>query len=231
MKQLEILYEDDHILVCRKPAGVAVQTKRLGQQDMESLLKNYRAKKKETPFIGVVHRLDQPVEGVMVFAKTQKAAAALSKQIREREIGKHYYALCRKKDKLPASGTLTDYMIWNPGTNLASIADQGNAKAKKAVLDYAVKAEGKELILFDITLHTGRHHQIRLQLSHLGCPVLGDSKYGGQQGSLPRGTIGLCSYRLEFTHPVTGRRLEFSIEPETAERLLLRKGNQAASIS
>ena len=87
MNKFEVIYEDDVVLVCYKPAGIATQTKRLGQQDLESLLKNYRAKKKETPYIGIVHRLDQPVEGVMVFAKTQKAAAELSKQVQQRSIG------------------------------------------------------------------------------------------------------------------------------------------------
>ena len=95
MNTFEVIYEDGSILVCYKPAGIATQTKRLGQQDMESLLKNYRAKKKETPYIGIVHRLDQPVEGVMVFAKTQKATAELSRQVQQRSIGKRYYAISR----------------------------------------------------------------------------------------------------------------------------------------
>ena len=97
MQRSEIIFEDNDIIVCHKPAGMATQTKRLGQQDMESFLKNYRASKKEEPYIGVVHRLDQPVEGVMVFAKNPKAATALSKQVQQRIIGKHYYAVCTKK--------------------------------------------------------------------------------------------------------------------------------------
>lgn len=221
MNRIEIILEDKDIIVCQKPAGVAVQTKRLGQQDMESMLKNYRVGKGEPPYIGVVHRLDQPVEGVMVFAKTPKAAAALSKQIRERKIGKYYYALCQKGEcGLPVSGILTDYMIWNPKENIARIADPKEPQAKKAILEYVIREEYEDSILFDITLHTGRHHQIRLQLSRLGCPILGDSKYGStQQGTLPRGVIGLCSYRLELNHPVTGKRLDFSIPFQTSRVL------------
>lgn len=204
-----IIYEDTDVIVCHKPAGIAVQTKRLGQQDMESLMKNYRVRKGEPPYIGVVHRLDQPVEGVMVFAKNAKAAAALSAQIRGRVAGKHYYAVvCAQTGKIPSAGTLTDFMTWNTGTNVAQIAEKG----KKAVLDYTISVATENRALLDITLHTGRHHQIRLQLAHLGCPILGDSKYGkADPGGMP---LALCAYRLEFTHPATGKKMDFSIEPE-----------------
>lgn len=216
--RLEILYEDADIIVCYKPAGVATQTKRLGQKDMDSLLKNYRVSKGEPPYIGVVHRLDQPVEGVMVYAKNEKAAAELSRQVRERQIGKHYYAVGisqnsqqRKLEtgRLIQRDILTDYMSWNGRTNQAYM----DKKGKKAVLEYEVLASKDNQALFDITLHTGRHHQIRLQLAHHGYPIAGDKKYGSlvQQ---ERGTnLALCSYRLQFTHPVTKKEMDFSIQP------------------
>lgn len=155
MQRPEIIFEDKDIIVCHKPAGMATQTKRLGQQDMESFLKNYRASKKEQPYIGVVHRLDQPVEGVMVFAKNPKAAAALSKQVQQRIIGKHYYAVCTKtvhtqlqpqeqteELSLGNTGTLTDYILTDKKNNISKVVSpedaNKNPQAKRAVLDYEV---------------------------------------------------------------------------------------------
>ena len=142
MIDIEILFEDKDILICRKPAGVATQTKRLGQQDMESLLKNYRAKKGEPPYIGIVHRLDQPVEGVMVFAKSQQAAAHLSKQVQDRVIGKYYYAVsagCPKGNE----GVLEDYLFTDKKTNFTQVVGEKTNGAKKAKLEYKV-VETKE---------------------------------------------------------------------------------------
>ena len=119
----EILFEDKDILICRKPAGIATQTKRLGQQDMESLLKNYRVKKGEPPYIGIIHRLDQPVEGVMVFAKNQKAAAGLSKQVQDRVIGKYYYAVSASKPK-ENKGVLENYLFTDKKTNFTQVVEE-----------------------------------------------------------------------------------------------------------
>ena len=209
---LEIIYEDNDIILCRKPAGVATQTKRLGQQDMESLLKNYRAKKGEPPYIGVVHRLDQPVEGLMVFAKDQKAAASLSKQIQGHMIGKHYYAV---SSKVPGSleGVLENYLLTDKKTNYTRVVEANTPEAKKAVLEYKVIAQREGEVLFDVLLHTGRQHQIRVQMAHMGCPLIGDEKYGGSNGD-SRSQLALCSYRLEFAHPTTGQKMDFSIKPE-----------------
>ena len=138
MNNIDIIYEDDDIILCRKPAGVATQTKRLGQQDMESLLKNYRAKKKEPPYIGVVHRLDQPVEGIMVFAKNQKAAAGLSKQIQQKIIGKHYYAISASSPE-EKCGMLEDYLLTDKKANVTSVVEVRRPKdAKKAVLELSL---------------------------------------------------------------------------------------------
>lgn len=225
--KLDIIYEDEDIIVCYKPAGVPTQTKRLGQQDMETLLKNYRARKKEEPYIAVLHRLDQPVEGVMVFAKNQKAAKSLSKQISSRQIGKHYYAVAAKSESaqpLEQKGTFEDYMTFDKRTNVGKITDKNASQAKSAKLDYEIintklieKEDGTviEEYVFDITLHTGRHHQIRLQFASRGYALIGDHKYGDETSKIRR-NVALCSYRLQFEHPTTKKQMDFKIEPRNA---------------
>lgn len=213
MMNLEILYEDNDILLCRKPAGVATQTKRLGQQDMESILKNYRVKNGEAPYVGVVHRLDQPVEGLMVFAKNPKAAAGLSKQIQQRMIGKHYYAVSGSAP-MESEGILENYLVTDKTRNLSSIVTaKPPASAKKAVLEYKVIAQVEGGTLLDVRLHTGRQHQIRVQMAYMGCPLVGDNKYGKPSNVTSAG-LGLCSYRLQFEHPITGKKMDFSIVPQ-----------------
>ena len=243
---LEIIYEDNDIILCRKPAGVPTQTKRLGQQDMESLLKNYRAKKGEQPYIGVVHRLDQPVEGLMVFAKNQKAAASLSKQIQQRMLGKYYYAISEcAPERL--EGMLENYLLTDKKTNVTTVVevyeeqlDKGmqsskgqqdlSGAVKKAKLEYRVIASNEKGALFDIKLHTGRQHQIRVQMAYMGCLLVGDGKYGSVENRMgtvnakagnrgkslesERESLALCSYRLEFVHPTTGKPMDFSIAPQ-----------------
>ena len=214
MNKPEIIFEDNDILLCRKPAGVATQTKRLGQQDMESLLKNYRAKKGETPYIGVVHRLDQPVEGLMVFAKNQKAAANLSKQVRDRMIGKYYYAVSANVPDVK-EGVLEDYLLTDKKTNFTQVVTKEELSeslqkdVKKAKLEYRVVRMEDDKTLFAIKLHTGRQHQIRVQMAHMGCPLIGDSKYGNAES---KEKLALCSYRLEFLHPTTNKEMQFEIE-------------------
>lgn len=212
MNKLDIIYEDEHILVCHKPAGVATQTKRLGQQDMESLLKNDRAKKGEPANIWVVHRLDQPVEGVMVFAKNQKAAADLSKQVQQHIIGKYYYAVSAHEPKEKA-GVLEDYLLTDKKTNVTQVVSAEQKDAKKARLEYEVVGVKADKSLIRVKLHTGRQHQIRVQLAHMGCPLIGDSKYG--EGASREG-LALCSYRLEFLHPVTKKEMKFEVTPQGA---------------
>lgn len=245
MNKLEIIYEDNDLILCRKPAGIATQTRRLGQQDMESLLKNDRAEKGEPPYIGIVHRLDQPVEGIMVFAKNQKAAAGLSKQIQQRMIGKYYYAVSENRPK-ETEGILEDYLLTDKKSNVTQVVEQNLQEqsdlkgkttkalpkdAKKAKLEYRVIETKENKTLFAIKLHTGRQHQIRVQMAHMGCPLVGDAKYGNpvenktnpQKKEKKNGIIkktgtenklALCSYRLEFIHPVTGKTMDFRIVPQ-----------------
>ena len=224
MKQPEILYEDTQLIVCYKPAGIATQTKKLGQKDMVSILSNHVAQnEKRQPFIGVVHRLDQPVEGVMVFAKTKQAAAKLSAQVKDHSFGKKYYA----KVQLPegksfeeatgheTAGTLRDWMQFDPRENKSCVVEQKprqpstpQNKIQEAVLDYQVIKQEEGSALLDITLHTGRHHQIRVQFAHLGTPICGDRKYGNATD----GTLALCSYHIDFLHPKTNKRVQYEIE-------------------
>lgn len=210
LKEPEIIFEDKDILICRKPAGVATQTKRLGQQDMESILKNYRAKKGEPPYIGIVHRLDQPVEGIMVFAKNQKAAANLSKQVQDRGIGKYYYAVSNYSP-VKREGILEHYLLTDKRKNFTQVVDLGNVKeAKKAKLEYKVVEIKDGKTFFEIKLHTGRQHQIRVQMAHMGCPLIGDSKYG--EGEKEE-KLALFSYKLEFLHPTKKTKACYRIEP------------------
>lgn len=209
---LSILYEDEDILVCHKPAGVAVQTKRLGQADMESLLKNYRVEKGETPYIGVVHRLDQPVEGVMVFAKTKEAAAALNRQIAAKLADKYYYAMV---DGVPErkKGTLEDYLVRDGRTNTSAVVTRGTPEAKRAELSYEVVEQKEGRAILRIRLETGRHHQIRVQLAHAGMPIVGDRKYNFKENITPsEGGLRLCSYKIGFRHPKSHKNLAFEID-------------------
>ncbi len=209
---IQILYEDEAILVCRKPAGVAVQTRRLGEPDMESLLKNYRASKGEPPFIGVVHRLDQPVEGVMLYAKTKQAASALGRQIASAQADKCYYAMT---DGVPARsvGTLEDYLLRDGKTNVSSVVMKSTPGAKRSELSYEVLEQNGKRAVLKIRLKTGRHHQIRVQLAHAGFPIVGDRKYNFKENIAPSGSgLALCSYRIAFRHPVTCKKMEFEID-------------------
>jgi len=214
MNRLDILYEDAEVLVVRKPAGLAVQTKRLGQKDLESMLKNHLAKKGKQPYIGVIHRLDQPVEGILVFAKTPKAAAALSAQAAEKTKGmkKEYLAVvCGKSEQ--TKGTLCDWLKKDGKTNLSSVVMKGTTDAKEAILDYEVLKykEEENRALVRINLKTGRHHQIRVQMAHAGMPLLGDTKYNPNPTG---GTVALCAYRLTVMHPLTGKSMTFSCRPK-----------------
>ena len=215
-----ILYEDKDILVCHKPAGVAVQSARFGMADMESSLKNHLALKTpgKMPYLGIIHRLDQPVEGVLVFAKTPKAAAELNRQITSKTVTKEYLAVTAQLPE-EKQGHLEDYLKKDNRTNSSSVVTPKTPGAKKASLDYSIQEEIKDertatgkRILVKIILDTGRHHQIRVQLSHEGIPLLGDRKYNpsGEKGT----SLGLCSSCLEFKHPRTGKMMKFETEPQ-----------------
>lgn len=218
---LKILYEDYQILVCYKPAGIATQTRKLGEQDMVSLLKNHlymNQKEKKEPYLAVIHRLDQPVEGLLVFAKTPFAAKELSKGMQEEGFGKYYKAVLwgvPDKDR----GLLENYLVKDGRTNTSCVCSPQEKDAKKAVLSYEVlergQDAGKDIALVRVDLGTGRHHQIRVQMAHMGCSIWGDAKYNAAAVQDRRRDIALCAYRLEFVHPKTNKKMEFEIEPES----------------
>jgi len=219
MNQLDIIYEDEHVLVVYKPSGVAVQTKRMGQKDMESVIKNYLAKDGRPPYLGIIHRLDQPVEGVLVFAKNQKAAAELSRQAASKDgMGKEYLAVvCLKensdKPDIPDKGTLKNWLLKDGKTNTSRVVNKGAKDAKEAILEYEILHKNTEqgIALVKVLLKTGRHHQIRVQMAHAGMPLYGDTKYN----PMPQNKmVALCAHRLTFEHPKTKKKLTFSREPE-----------------
>ena len=211
--QPKILFEDNHLLVVVKPQGISVQKNEAGSaDDLQSILKDYLKKKYDKPgnvFLGIVHRLDQPVGGVMVFAKTSKAASRLSDQIRQNIWKKCYLAVV---DGIPKqkSGVLEDYLVKNEATNEVYVSKKENPKAKFARLSYETLETSGNRSLLKITLETGRAHQIRVQLSSRGLPIVNDHKYNknAKLGS----NIALWAYSLEIEHPVTKEKLVFSEE-------------------
>lgn len=236
-QKIEVIYEDRDLIVCRKLPGIPVQTAKLAQLDMVSLLRNYYIEKgEEDTQIFVVHRLDQPVEGVIIFARNQRAAAELSRQSRERKMDKIYLALAEGIFTEP-SGVLEDYLWHDRKTNSSRVVEQGTQGAKMARLAYEVEnvyhmqdnsadkifdrqvqqlsdivQPGSAVSLVRVQLLTGRHHQIRVQMAHAGYPLVGDRKYNpGGRGSVP---IGLCAVKIAFVHPATGKAMEFAVEPQ-----------------
>ena len=209
----EIIMEDEHIIICRKPAGIATQTDKIGQKDVLSELKNYLRR----PYLGLVHRLDQPVEGLLVFAKTQEAAAKLSKQLATHHMNKKYYAVV-SGEGLADEGILVDYLKKDGKSNTSAVVSQKEKDAKRAELSYRVVKRTEELAWIEVTLVTGRHHQIRVQMAHAGYPLLGDSKYGNDNSvSLTQKyqvkNVALCAYCLEIQHPVTQKKMTYVAKP------------------
>lgn len=208
----DILFQDSHILVCRKPAGLPVQTKNLTQPDLETMLKTMLSEKESRPSLYVVHRLDTHVEGVLVFARTKEAAASLNRQIAGGKMQKIYRAVL---NGIPEndSGELTHYMKKDSAKNIAVICPKNDPKAKKAVLRYRIVEKSQMYSKAEITLITGRFHQIRLQFQTIGHPLAGDRKYcSGDDIKTPH--IMLLAVSLRFFHPADGREMSFSI-PDT----------------
>ena len=217
-----LLYADDAIVVVYKPAGLAVQTKKMGEKDLESLLRTWQAGQGAGTYIGVVHRLDQPVEGVLVFAKEKKAAAALTKQLSDGTLNKHYYAVLCGYPAV-AEGELVDYLRKEGSVAVAVTGREMNfPDAKIAKLHYSILEKINQpmpLALADVCIETGRFHQIRVQFAHAGWPLLGDTKYGnttvaGTAGSPAYRGVALCAYSLDFTHPGNGKKMSFRVKPQ-----------------
>lgn len=228
----EILYEDEDILVCVKPPGLPTQSGRIGTPDMVSVLKNhlYRQGKRQisaqtspvsnlntSPYLAVIHRLDQPVEGLLVFAKTPAAARGLNIQLTTGGFGKHYRVLLTAIPPKP-EGDLEDYLLRDKASNTSRVCPPDAPGAKKASLHYKIIETYDSCALAEITLRSGRHHQIRVQMAHLGCPIMGDLKYGpllppsSQLAEITRQRrLWLVACRLSFLHPRTNKPLKFQL--------------------
>lgn len=278
MNKEQILYEDKDIIVCHKPAGIATQTAKVGQCDMVSEVANYLAaasksdnKSNKRPYVGLIHRLDQPVEGILVFAKNQKAAGELSKQISDGRMEKYYYAVValdevaaeqdigvKKTESLEGINiegekTLTNYLYKDNKSNTSIVVNKEQNGAKRAELHYSLLSrmpvkdffkkydniidnnivytntenntslladyENTDIALAQIKLITGRHHQIRVQMSNAGMSLLGDYKYADDKitqlaKKIGQRQVALCAYELDFNNPITGKRMSFNKEPE-----------------
>ena len=237
---MRIEYEDNEIIVVYKEAGLPVQSGRTSGRDLVNLLKNHLAQKNQAagqeqaghnkePYLGIVHRLDQPVEGLLVFAKTPKAAAELSRQAAakgseqghgaQQAMEKIYRAVVLLSgDSFPLALegrkreiTLTDWILRDYSNNTSLVVEEGARDAKQAKLAFRTLEVKDGRALVEIRLYTGRHHQIRVQMAHAGMPLAGDRKYGNASGEDRK--LCLCAARLCFRHPKNGRRMEFTAEP------------------
>lgn len=201
---MNVVYEDNHIIIVNKQSGEIVQGDKTGDTPLSDIVKQYIKEKYNKPgnvFLGVVHRLDRPVSGLVVFAKTSKALSRLNEKFRTGDVHKTYWAIVKKNDIAPEA-TLTDWLTRNERQNKSYAHNREVPGAKKAVLSYKVRSMSDNYMLLEVRLMTGRHHQIRCQLAHMGCPIKGDLKYGSPRSN-PDGSISLMSRRVEFVHPVS----------------------------
>ena len=216
MQKLKVIYEDNHIIIVEKIPNVPSQSDKTGDIDMLTMVKQYIKEKYNKPgnvYLGLVHRLDRPVGGIMIFSKTSKAASRLSDQVREKVFKKKYLAVVDGKIE-NKSGTLEDYLYKDERNNISRVVNKDKKNAKLAKLDYEVIKydEVKNLSLVKVNLHTGRHHQIRVQLSNFGHSIFGDQKYGTRgQGK----QIALWAYELTINHPITKEEMTFKDLPES----------------
>ena len=201
---MKVIYEDNHIIIVSKESGEIVQGDKTGDQPLSETVKQYLKTKYNKPgnvFVGVVHRLDRPVSGLVTFAKTSKALSRLNEMFRNGDVHKTYWALTRNCP--PAeSGRLVHWLRRNEQQNKSYASDREVPGSKKAVLDYKVIGRTDNYTLIEVKLLTGRHHQIRCQLAAMGCPIKGDLKYGARRSN-PDGSISLLSRKVEFVHPVS----------------------------
>lgn len=205
----QILYEDNHLLVINKKAGQLVQGDKTGDESLLDSIKNFIKKRDQKPgnvFLGLVHRIDRPTSGLVIYAKTSKALSRLTQMVKNREIKKTYWAIV-PKEMIPQSQRLVHYLKKNEKTNKAIVFPKPTDGAKESILTYSVLKTLDNYQLLEIDLETGRHHQIRAQLSKIGIPIKGDLKYGAPRSNLDGG-ISLHARKLEFIHPVTKEEIQ-----------------------
>ena len=213
---MEILYEDNHVIVVLKPHNVPSQEDQSKDKDMLTMVKEYIKEKYNKPghvYVGLVHRLDRPTGGIMVFAKTSKAASRLSEQFRNGEAEKTYFAVVKGNLKLPQT-KLVNYLLKDTINNKVKVVPMSTEGAKRAELDYTLLESVEGLHLLKVKLATGRGHQIRVQLSTIGNPIVGDQKYGGED--MEKVNLNLFAVELKFLHPTTKNKMVFrAYPPET----------------
>lgn len=205
---MQVVYEDNHIIIVFKQSGEIVQADKSGDIPLSETVKAYLKEKYAKPgnvFLGVTHRLDRPVAGLVMFAKTSKALSRLNDMFRNGQIHKTYWAITRNVPVLPEA-TLTDWLVRNERINKAFAYDHKVPESKKSILKYRIVSHSDYYTMLEIRLLTGRHHQIRCQLSHIGCPIKGDLKYGAERSN-PDGGISLLSHKVEFEHPVSHKQI------------------------
>ena len=211
---LNVVYEDNHIIVVVKPQNIPTQEDESKDKDLLTIVKEYIKERENKPgnvFVGLVHRLDRPTGGVMVFSKTSKAASRLSTQIAEGTMCKKYLAVVLGKPREPRM-RLINYLKKNARTNTVQVVPELETGAKKAELEYNILDAKEKVSLVEVNLFTGRSHQIRVQMKHIGCPVYGDVKYGGDK--LAKGhNLALWAYELKFVHPTTKENMTFRVYP------------------
>lgn len=210
MKDLRecIVYEDAHLIVCHKPPGVPVQSAGVGVMDLECACLAYL----HQTYIGIVQRLDQPVEGLLVLAKTRRAAAELNRQVQDGRMEKTYLAVVEGSVE-PSEGVLQDWLVKDSRQRMGRVVPQKTKDAKEARLHYKVLKSHMGKSLLEVRLSTGRFHQIRVQLSSRGYPLVGDRKYN-PRGKEQAGSLGLCAYRLRLLHPASGEKMSWEIRPK-----------------
>lgn len=212
----KVLYEDNHVIVVVKPQHIPVQADESGDADLQSEIKQYIAQKYNKPgnvFLGIVHRLDRPVSGVMVFARTSKGASRLSDEIRRNAMDKTYLAVV--EGKIPASGTLVHWLLKDEKTNMVSAHNKEVPGSKKAILHFRSVSHKQGLSLVEIDLETGRPHQIRVQFLASGHPLWGDQRYN--KNAVVGQDIALFAHKLTFTHPTTKEKMSFKVEPPSKD--------------
>ena len=201
---MNVVYEDNHIIIVNKQSGEIVQGDKTGDRPLSDIVKDYIKEKYQKPgavFLGVAHRLDRPVSGLVVFARTSKALARLNKMFAEGEVHKTYWAIVKNAPRT-SEGTLEHWLVRNEKQNKSYAYDHERPNAKKAILKYRALSHSDNYTLLEVNLMTGRHHQIRCQLAAMGCPIKGDLKYGAPRSN-PDGSISLMARRVEFIHPVS----------------------------
>jgi 23S rRNA pseudouridine1911/1915/1917 synthase len=201
---LEILYEDNHLIAVNKRPSQIAQGDKTGDASLPDQIKEYLKKKYDKPgnvFCGVIHRLDRPTSGIVLFARTSKALERMNRQFQEKTIQKKYWAMVEKAPA-PERGTLIHALIKNEKQNKSYVCEPDKKGAKKAILHYKMIQKLDNYVLLEISLETGRHHQIRTQLAHMGCPIKGDVKYGAKRANDDR-SISLHARELRFHHPIS----------------------------